>query len=73
MNKKIITPIIIGILFSLYLIFIFGFYFIIEPFNKIFLIVQFLICSSLIALMIYVVIQRIKEIKGGEEDDISKY
>ncbi len=73
MTKKIIPPIIIGICFSLYLIFIFSLWIMAEPFNIIFLIIQILICIALILLMIFVVIQRIKEINGGEEDDLSKY
>ena len=70
-RKKMIAPIIITILFVIY----YAFYFTIVialPVGiwKLFLGV---IPVVLAVTMIYVCIQRIKEIKEGEEDDLSKY
>ena len=70
-RKKMIAPIIITILFVLY----YAFYFTIVialPVGiwKIFL---GIIPIILAVIMIYVCVQRIKEIKEGEEDDLSKY
>ena len=70
-RKKMIAPIIITILFVLY----YAFYFTIVitlPVGvwKLFL---GIIPVVLAVIMIYVCIQRIKEIKEGEEDDLSKY
>lgn len=70
-GKKMIAPIIITILIVLY----YAFYFTIVitlPVGiwKIFL---GIIPIILAVIMIYVCVQRIKEIKEGEEDDLSKY
>ena len=70
-RKKMIAPIIITILFVSY----YAFYFTIVialPVGvwKLFL---GIIPVVLAVIMIYVCIQRIKEIKEGEEDDLSKY
>ena len=71
-GKKMLAPIIIAIIFVLYYV---GFaavcLFIPIPFllKLIFGIVPL----ALAGVMIYVVITRIKEIRSGEEDDLSKY
>jgi len=71
-NKKLIAPIIITILLVIY----FGtfvvtcFYVPVPIAGKI---IGFLIPLALICVSIFVLIERIKEIKGGEEDDLSKY
>lgn len=71
MNKKMITPIIITIILILYYIFYFGVLIILCPgILKILFGILPLIFSII---MIKVCIERIKEIKKGEEDDISKY
>ncbi len=72
MNKKFIAPIIIGILLCIYYI---GIIFVMLSvgFNGIFCIMLVLGLIAIIAILVYVVRERIHEIKGGEEDDISKY
>ena len=72
--KKYIAPIIIGILLILYYSF-FGFTVIfLSSELSIFVRLLFLIVPlGLAGVSITVTMQRIKEIKGGEEDDASKY
>lgn len=70
--KKMIAPIIITVLVVIYLIFYFGFIIsIIE--NMFFKVLLAVLPIAMATLMIYVCVQRIKEIRSGEEDDISKY
>lgn len=64
--KKLIAPIIITILIVCF--FIFNIY--LSCFKDIVMIV---ISVPIIAISIWMLIERIKEIKGGEEDDLSKY
>ena len=70
-RKKMIAPIIITILIVLYYVFYFTIV-IALPVGiwKFFL---GIIPVVLAAIMIYVCVQRIKEIREGEEDDLSKY
>ena len=70
-SKKMIAPIIITILFVLY----FGIYFslIITLPDSIWKTLFGIIPIALAIVMIYVCVQRINEIKEGEEDDLSKY
>ncbi len=72
MNKKFVAPIVIGILLCLYY---FGILFALtlEGSSTILIGVFTLIVVVLITVVIYVVKERIDEIKGGEEDDLSKY
>lgn len=66
-----IAPIIITILFIIYFIVYFGV--IVTQIDGVLRILFGIIPLALAAVMIYVCIQRINEIKGGEEDDLSKY
>lgn len=72
-TKKLIAPILITIL----IVFYFTFYIWLGIFtSEIPLIMKILLVvfpMALIVLAIYMLIERIKEIKGGEEDDLSKY
>ena len=70
-EKKMIAPIVITILVVLYYITYFAF--IISLVDGIFRILLGIIPVVLSAAMIYVCVERIKEIKGGEEDDLSQY
>lgn len=72
MIKKIIVPITITVLMIIYYVVYFTFFAVIIPYFwlKIIFVIVPIILS---AIMIFVCIERIKEIKGGEEDDISKY
>ena len=70
-KKKMIAPIIITVIMILYYIAYFGFLIsLIDGFWKYVLGIFPLVFSGI---MIYVCIERINEIKKGEEDDISKY
>ena len=70
--NKIIAPIIISLLMIVYVAFYFTFLIYTIPF--LYLKILFgIIPIALIGAMVYTLIQRIKEIKGGEEDDLSKY
>ncbi len=70
-KKKIIAPIIITFILILYYITYFGF--VISLLNGIWKYVLGIIPLVFSGIMIYVCIERINEIKKGEEDDISKY
>lgn len=71
MNKKIIVPIIITIILIFYYIVYFGF--IIWLVDGIIKYVFAVIPLLFSIIMVKVCIERINEIKKGEEDDISKY
>ena len=70
-KKKIIAPIIITFILILYYITYFGL--VISLLNEIWKYVLGIIPLVFSGIMIYVCIERINEIKKGEEDDISKY
>ena len=71
-GKKMIAPIVITVLVILYFIAYFGFLIYLID-NIVLKLLSGIIPALLAAVMIYVCIQRIKEIKGGEEDDLSQY
>ena len=70
-KKKMIAPIIITVIMILYYIAYFGF--LISLLDGIWKYVLGIIPLVFSGTMIYVCIERINEIKKGEEDDISKY
>ena len=70
-KKKMIAPIIITVIMILYYIAYFGF--LISLLDGFWKYVLGIIPLAFSAVMIYVCIERINEIKKGEEDDISKY
>lgn len=71
-TKKLIAPIIITVLFILYLtgLLVLWTNFYLPLFA---IIVGVLILVALAAVMIFVLVERIQEIRSGEEDDLSKY
>ncbi len=70
-KKKMIAPVIITIVIVLYYIVYFGLLIsLLDGFWKYVLGIIPLVLSGI---MVYVCIERINEIKKGEEDDISKY
>ncbi|MBQ3955722.1 MAG: hypothetical protein II680_07520 [Clostridia bacterium] len=71
-GKKMIAPIVITVLVILYFIAYFGFLIYLID-NIILKLLSGIIPALLAAVMIYVCMQRIKEIKGGEEDDLGQY
>ncbi len=70
-KKKMIAPIIITVMMTLYYVVYFGF--LISLLNGIWKYVLGIIPLVFSGITIYVCVQRINEIKKGEEDDISKY
>ncbi len=72
MNKKMIAPCVIAVLMSLYYLALFAGFFIESPNYVVVGICGVLLLGS-IGVMIYVTLERLKEIRSGEEDDLSKY
>ena len=70
-KKKMTAPIVITIIMTLYYVIYFGF--LITLIDGIWKYALGIIPLIFSAVMIKVCIERIKEIKKGEEDDISKY
>ena len=72
MNRKMLAPIIIGILIAFYMmIWISSLFFLDAP--KIIIILFGVPMLALLFLWIHVVKERLDEIRSGEEDDLSKY
>ena len=69
--KKMIAPIIVTVLVILYYVLYFGILIYLVPGG--FKIIIGIIPLIFTGLMIYVCVERIKEINGGEEDDLGKY
>ena len=70
-KKKMIAPIVISIIVVVYYVFYFGL--LITLLDGIWKYLLGIIPLVLSAVMIKVCVERIKEIKKGEEDDIGKY
>ncbi len=70
-GKKMIAPIIITVLIVLYYVVYFGI--LIALLDGIWKFVLGIVPLGLAAVIVKVCIERIKEIRKGEEDDISKY
>ena len=70
-KKRMIAPIVVSVLIILYYIIYFGF--LISLLGGVFKYALGIIPILFSIVMVKVCIERIKEIKGGEEDDISKY
>ena len=71
MKKKMIPPVVVTAVMILYYVIYFGF--LMSLLDGIWKYVLGLLPLGLSAVMIGVCIQRIKEIKKGEEDDLSQY
>ncbi len=71
-GKKMIAPIVITILMVAYYIFYFGVLLSVIPLMAVKLLLG-IIPVLLSGVMIYVCVQRIHEIRKGEEDDLSQY
>ena len=70
-KKKMIAPIVVTVILILYYVVYFGF--LISLLEGIMKYVLGIIPIVFGVLMVKVCIERVKEIKGGEEDDLSKY
>lgn len=71
-SKKIIAPIIITVIICLYYM-LFAILSICFPIPFIVKVFGIIIPLFFVAVCIYVLLERIKEIRSGEEDDLSKY
>ncbi len=71
-TKKLIAPLLIILIVVLYYIFI-GWVIVKLPLPMGIKFLALTIPLALICMSIYVLIQRIKEIRSGEEDDLSQY
>ena len=72
MNRKMLAPIIIGILIAFYMMIWISSLFFLDALE--FLVILFGIpMLALLFLWIHVVKERLDEIRSGEEDDLSKY
>ena len=71
-TKKMIAPIIIVFLILAYYI-AFGVFFVKFAAPLILKLIGIIVPAVLSAAFIWLLVQRIKEIKGGEEDDLGKY
>ena len=71
-SKKLIAPIIITILLAAYFV-TSMIAWVLNPVLLVGKIIGILIPLALIGVSVFVLIERIKEIRSGEEDDLSKY
>ena len=72
-TKKLIAPIIITVLLIIYYFIYLWMGVSINEMPMIMKIIVIIFAVGLIGLTIYMLFERIGEIKGGEEDDLSKY
>lgn len=72
-GRKMIAPIFIAVLFVLYYVGVAVFLVLIEDIPAAAIAASVIIPAILAAVMIGVTVSRIKEIRSGEEDDLSKY
>lgn len=72
-GKKMIAPIVIAVIFIMYYVGIAVFLMTVPGIPSIVRLLLVVIPLLLAAVMLGVLISRIKEIQGGEEDDISQY
>lgn len=72
MNRKMLTPVVIGIVIACYMmLWISSLFFLDAP--KIVIVLFGVPMLALLFLWIHVVKERLDEIRSGEEDDLSKY
>lgn len=71
-NAKLIAPVVIIALLTAYLIG-FAFFWSSVPAPVIFKVIGVVVPLALIGVGVFVLAERIKEIRSGEEDDLSKY
>ena len=70
--KKYLVPLVVAILMIIYFIVYFGVLIMLIG-NLVFKVLLGIIPATFSGIMIYVLIERIKEIRSGEEDDLGKY
>ena len=70
--KKYLAPLVVAVLMIIYFIVYFSIFIMLIE-NPVFKVLLGTIPAILSGIMIYVFIERIKEIRSGEEDDLGKY
>ncbi len=70
-KKKMIAPIIIAVIITLYYLIFFGFF--LAALDGIWRYIVGIVPLIPVAVIIYVCVERLREIKKGEEDDLSQY
>ena len=70
--KKYLAPLLVAVLMIIYFTVYFGILIMLIE-NPVFKVLLGIIPAIFSGIMIYVLIERIKEIRSGEEDDLSKY
>lgn len=73
MGKKLVAPIIITIFMICFILFYYGLIFALIPLSFWIKVLIGFLPLSLGGVSIFVLVERIKEIRSGEEDDLSKY
>ena len=71
-NKGLVAPVIITVIISLILVF-YACIYMFAPIPTSLKVIISVVLLFLLGILIYVLIERIKEIRSGEYDDISKY
>ncbi|MDE6622628.1 MAG: hypothetical protein K2K74_19480 [Lachnospiraceae bacterium] len=71
--KKMIAPIVVTLVITMYYIGIAVFFMKIPSISTVIKVLMVVIPLALAVVMVGVLINRIKEIQGGEEDDLSQY
>ena len=73
MLKKLIAPIIVTVFTIAFLLFYFGLIFVLIPLSVVLRLLIGLIPLWLAGVSVFVLVERIKEVRSGEEDDLSNY
>lgn len=73
MLKKLIAPIIVTVFTIAFLLFYFGLIFVLIPLSVVLRLLIGLIPLCLVGVSVFVLVERIKEVRSGEEDDLSNY
>ena len=71
-RRKMVAPVIITLAIIVYLLSIAGLCLFVEDFNP-FILAWMIIPFAGIGVAIYVLVERIQEIRSGDEDDLSQY
>ena len=73
MQKKLIAPIIVTVITIVFLLGYFGMIFVLIPLSVGLRLMIGMIPLCLAGVSVYVLVERIKEVRSGEEDDLSNY